>query len=287
MNIKKIAYNGALGDTICLAYVINFLKKINYYDEVEVYCNFPEIFEGLCKTKRLHKVKLQKEMKKKSNFKNKTIYKFTRDFIHLLKFRLLGIKYVSWTKTYVNRSSPLNEIFLKTLCPNIDLNKFYEFDFDPWLQTNLLEAKKNRILIAPEAGWRCRELPFETTQSILRKNNLMEDDILVIGSKKTLDNYNSMNDHRGDFNLKQLINEVIHAKLIITSDSGIFHLASILKKETIAVFGPVYPNLRQYPHNNSKIYFRYDLLCTGCSTRLDISKYNGNCPLGHNKCMEF
>ena len=115
----------------------------------------------------------------------------------------------------------------------------------------------------------------------------MEDDILVIGSKKTFDNYNSMNDSRGDFNLKQLINEVIHAKLIITADSGIFHLASILKKETIAVFGPVYPNLRQYPHTNSIIYFTYDLLCTGRSTRLDITNYSGNCPLGHNKCMEF
>ena len=152
MKIKKIAYNGALGDTTCLAYVVCYLIHIGYFDKVKVYCNYPEIFNGLCLSEPLKKnIIVKKAYSQKKYIKNRTIYKIVRDFLHLIKFYLMGIEYISWTKTYLQRNVPLNEIFLKSLNPKADINKFYSFNFKPWIKIEYLENDKNKIIIAPEA----------------------------------------------------------------------------------------------------------------------------------------
>lgn len=96
----------------------------------------------------------------------------------------------------------------------------------------------------------------------------------------------------GKFNINESADLVRRAKLIISHDTGLMHIASAFKKPVISVWGntvpefgmyPYYGNLPQQPNNR----LPYDIMevrplyCRPCS-KIGYKK----CPLGHFKCME-
>ena len=287
----KLVYNGALGDTACLAYAIKYLKEIGVLRTVHVRSNYPRLFNGLCSSNRIAGPEAPKVVRSapiNSVFKNHTYYKMSRDLYYWTKFKVKGYQYISWYRTYIDRDKPLLEIFLRALHPSINLSNLHEYSFKPWLKLqHNLDLPRNKIVLAPEAGWACRELRPDAVKKLLAANGLVHENIVVVGVQPKDDYFSQFIDLRGKINFDELLYILNNSSKIITADSGIFHLASLLKKDMIAFFGPVFPTLRQYPNNNTEIMFRSDLLCGGCSARVDISRYGGGCPLGHNLCLEL
>ena len=65
-------------------------------------------------------------------------------------------------------------------------------------------------------------------------------------------------------------------RLMVSTDSGLRHVAAAFGKPVITLFGPVLPILSRNPTVRA-VDLHLDLDCIGCRKRV--------CPLGYHKCM--
>ena len=87
----------------------------------------------------------------------------------------------------------------------------------------------------------------------------------------------------GKLNLNQSASIIQQAQKVITSDTGLMHIAAAYKKETISLWGNTIPEFGMGPYlagENSHILEVKGLSCRPCS-KLGYKK----CPKGHFKCM--
>ncbi|WP_018613874.1 glycosyltransferase family 9 protein [Segetibacter koreensis] len=90
----------------------------------------------------------------------------------------------------------------------------------------------------------------------------------------------------GKFSLNESADLVRRAKLIITHDTGLMHIAAAFKKPVLSIWGNTVPSFGMTPYYG-KIMVANDLFeinglwCRPCS-KIGYNK----CPLGHFKCME-
>jgi ADP-heptose:LPS heptosyltransferase len=100
----------------------------------------------------------------------------------------------------------------------------------------------------------------------------------------------------GKFGLNESADLVRRAKLIVTNDTGLMHIAAAYKRPVISLWGNTVPEFGMYPYYGSRYcqtigansgYKPYEiveiknLFCRPCS-KIGYDK----CPLGHFKCME-
>lgn len=87
----------------------------------------------------------------------------------------------------------------------------------------------------------------------------------------------------GKINLNQSASVIQQSDKVITSDTGLMHIASAFKKDIISIWGNTVPEFGMYPYmpgSESKILEVKNLPCRPCS-KLGYKK----CPKGHFKCM--
>ncbi len=91
----------------------------------------------------------------------------------------------------------------------------------------------------------------------------------------------------GKFNLNESADLLRNAKLVITHDTGLMHIAAALQKPIISVWGNTVPAFGMYPWYGKFSKQHYDVVevkklwCRPCS-KIGYKK----CPKGHFKCME-
>lgn len=103
-----------------------------------------------------------------------------------------------------------------------------------------------------------------------------------IASTDPIKIYNSC----GKFNLNESADLVRRAKVIITHDTGLMHIAAAFKKPVISIWGNTVPSFGMTPYFGNAmvknaLFEIKGLYCRPCS-KIGYSK----CPLGHFKCME-
>ncbi len=87
----------------------------------------------------------------------------------------------------------------------------------------------------------------------------------------------------GKYNLHQSACFVEQSEKVISSDTGLMHIAAAFKKQIISIWGNTIPEFGMYPYmpgQGSRIVEVRDLDCRPCS-KLGYKK----CPKGHFKCM--
>lgn len=87
----------------------------------------------------------------------------------------------------------------------------------------------------------------------------------------------------GKLNLNQSASIIQQSHKVITSDTGLMHIAAAYKKDIISLWGNTIPEFGMGPYlagKNSQILEVKDLSCRPCS-KLGYKK----CPKGHFKCM--
>jgi len=90
----------------------------------------------------------------------------------------------------------------------------------------------------------------------------------------------------GKFKLNESADLVRKAKLVITNDTGLMHIAAAYKKPVISLWGNTVPAFGMFPYYgmapvSDVILQTKKLWCRPCS-KIGFNK----CPLGHFKCME-
>ena len=95
----------------------------------------------------------------------------------------------------------------------------------------------------------------------------------------------------GKFTINESADLVRRAKLVVSNDTGLMHIATAFKRPVISLWGNTVPAFGMYPYYGNNFLFHhtrpYDILevnnlkCRPCS-KIGYPK----CPLGHFKCME-
>lgn len=91
----------------------------------------------------------------------------------------------------------------------------------------------------------------------------------------------------GKFNLNESADLVRRAKLIISNDTGLMHIAAAFQRPIISLWGNTTPAFGMYPFYGKKSNQQFDVVevdklwCRPCS-KIGFKK----CPKGHFKCME-
>ena len=132
-----------------------------------------------------------------------------------------------------------------------------------------------------------KQLPAEKIISICRKINYP---VILLGGPEDrakadiiaasgIQAYNAC----GNYSINQSASLVKQAKIIITHDTGMMHIAAALKKKIISIWGNTVPALGMYPYQPdpaSEIIQAEGLKCRPC-TKLGFRQ----CPKKHFKCM--
>lgn len=103
---------------------------------------------------------------------------------------------------------------------------------------------------------------------------------------KELSRRNLLYNATGIYHLNQSASVIRQAKMVITNDTGLMHIAAAFKKKIISIWGNTIPQFGMYPYYGhhyatNKIFEAPDIPCRPCSK---IGR--DHCPKGHFRCMK-
>ena len=151
-----------------------------------------------------------------------------------------------------------------------------------------------------------KKYPLHKLESMCAK---LDHPIMLLGGKEDLsegEKLSALDPHKiynacGKFNLNESADLVRRAKLIITNDTGLMHIAAAFKRPVISLWGNTVPEFGMYPYYGDNFLRKFslnsedpspplpyeimeikNLWCRPCS-KIGYNK----CPLGHFKCMEL
>lgn len=197
----------------------------------------------------------------------------------LVKLRL--IKYHADDTIVKNYFKPFN--FMGIFYENEDLTF-------PFSKKNLLSVSKysSHFIMAPGASKETKKWTIEGFGTLAKKlyDEYNIKTILIGGDsdfprceKINKISNNSCINLAGKLSLKESGALLSVSKLLITNDSGPFHISRGVKCPTYVIFGPTDPNMFEYDNYNKLIYS--NVKCSPCSLHGDLK-----CPKSHFKCMK-
>lgn len=148
------------------------------------------------------------------------------------------------------------------------------------------------IAIVIGAALATKKLPLHKLKELCAA---IDHPIILLGGKEDYENGKAiaaMDDIKiynacGKFNLNESAVLVKGAKLVVTHDTGLMHIAAALQKPVISIWGNTVPAFGMYPYYGSRSSQQFDVVeikklwCRPCS-KIGYKK----CPKGHFKCME-
>lgn len=156
------------------------------------------------------------------------------------------------------------------------------------IDTLPIQFTNGYIALVVGAGHETKQL---TAEKLIQLCKLINYPIILLGGKSEIDKGEFISKHSetnvlnacGKYNLNQSASIVEQAKLVISHDTGLMHIAAALKKKIISIWGNTVPEFGMYPyfpHPDSKIIEVKGLPCRPCS-KIGYSK----CPKQHFKCI--
>ena len=103
-------------------------------------------------------------------------------------------------------------------------------------------------------------------------------------AKQLVKEFDHVKNACGQLSLNESAYVIKRAEAVITSDTGLMHIAAAFKKKIFSLWGNTIPEFGMTPymaHTESKILEVKNLSCRPCS-KLGYHK----CPKGHFKCMQ-
>ena len=155
------------------------------------------------------------------------------------------------------------------------------------------------IAVVIGAALNTKKYPLHKVQEFCRQ---LDHPVILLGGKEdfaeaekiSLSDSHKIYNACGKFRLNESADIVRRAKLVVTNDTGLMHIAAAFKRPIISLWGNTMPEFGMYPYygdnyikSTAKHRLPYDILeikdlkCRPCS-KIGYKK----CPLGHFKCME-
>ncbi len=144
------------------------------------------------------------------------------------------------------------------------------------------------IVFVVGATYYTKQIPLQLTVDIINKVNLP---FVLLGGKDDIDKANEIEKQVngtvlnlcGKINLNQSASVIKQSQIVISSDTGLMHIASAFNKPIVSLWGNTVPKFGMSPYKPnilSKIFEVQNLKCRPCS-KIGFNK----CPKKHFDCM--
>ena len=167
-------------------------------------------------------------------------------------------------------------------------NQGLDFFLSPNDKIDISIFPKDYIVFVIGGQHATKILPNEKIISIIKKVNKP---VLLVGGpedfergKQIIANTNNTINTCGKYSILQSASLVQQAKMVITHDTGMMHIAAAFQQKIFSVWGNTVPEFGMYPYLESEQSKRIEvkgLNCRPCS-KIGYDK----CPKGHFKCMQ-
>lgn len=149
--------------------------------------------------------------------------------------------------------------------------------------------QKGFVAFVIAGTYNTKKLPLEKVSEICQK---IDFPVILLGGKKEFDegekvlsqSKGNVLNYAGKINLNQSASLVKQARVVLTNDTGMMHIASAFHKKILSFWGNTVPDFGMIPYmpdKTSKILEISNLKCRPCS-KLGYQK----CPKKHFKCMK-
>jgi len=217
---------------------------------------------------------------------SRTFKKLTFKKWLLIKFKINVMPSIHIVDRYLNTAK-----FLNIFNDNKGLDYFID-EKDIVNLNELPEAFRNEyVAIVLGSKHNTKQLPTDKLISLCQK---IKTPMILIGSKEDKEKGELIKKSAeskifnacGIYNINQSASLVQQAKIVITPDTGLMHIAAAFQKKIISIWGNTVPAFGMYPYlpeeikNRSVIIETNGLLCRPCS-RLGYK----TCPEKHFNCM--
>ena len=176
---------------------------------------------------------------------------------------------------------------------NLPSELFYKQEDEINLKAIFGIEKNKFIAVALGAQFQTKQIPTVTLSKILAKIDVP---IVLLGGKEDLVKGKELitllpekNIHLtcGEYTLMQSACIVSKAKVLLTGDTGMMHIAACFNRQIVSVWGNTIPDLGMYPYlpessEKLSIHEVNNLSCRPCS-KIGYQ----NCPKGHFNCMNL
>ena len=174
-----------------------------------------------------------------------------------------------------------------------------DFYPDPATQTSLhirlgdagFDFDRPTVGVAPGASFATKRWPVENfAQVVKRMVDELKVQILLVGGPTDIELTqiiahragHSVYDLAGKLALMESACAMQYSNVVLTNDTGLMHLATALKKPTVAIFGPTVRELGFFPVGpNTTVIENVGLPCRPCT-----HMGRKTCPKKHFKCMK-
>ncbi|MFN4110715.1 MAG: glycosyltransferase family 9 protein [Ignavibacteria bacterium] len=231
-----------------------------------------------------------------NNMRSRLLYFFERK-AKIYRFKKPGLKkflLVNFKINLLKENPSISLQYIKTIYPdyhskNLDLYFHIPQDIETKSLQKISVENLNRptIGICPGSRHFTKRYPVEKFKTLIQKFLDENFSVALFGGKddfdicKELKINPSVKNFQNENDLLETASIMKKCSLIITNDSGLMHLSSLLQIPTIAIFGSTVKEFGFFPiYNKSIVIENNNLKCRPCS-HIGRSK----CPEKHFKCM--
>ena len=265
------------------------LEENPYIDKVHTLKNFNETIDELKAEMFDYLIDLHKSIRS-LRFKNKLkILDFSFPKLNWKKWMLVNLKINKLPDIHiVDRYMESIKIF-DVENDNKGLDFFIKDENNINIHTLIPELKQDFIVFAIGGQHSTKKLP---SNRIIDICNSISYPIVLIGGKEDIENAEIIKSKTkntynlcGNLNISQSASIISNAKLVITHDTGMMHIASAFKRDIISIWGNTVPEFGMYPYlpgEKSLLFEADNLKCRPCS-KIGFEK----CPKKHFNCMNM
>jgi lipopolysaccharide heptosyltransferase II len=157
-----------------------------------------------------------------------------------------------------------------------------------WLEWSGLSPDRSFIAIAPGAAHATKRWPLEHWHALLGRIVGQGFDVVLVGGSDDAAVGHALAanaDGRvvnaaGQFGLQVTAAVLRDARVVVSGDTGVMHMATAVKTPVVALFGPTVRPFGFFPYTPRARVVELALPCRPCS-----SKGSSRCPLGHHRCL--
>lgn len=157
-----------------------------------------------------------------------------------------------------------------------------------WLGRSGLAQDRPFVALAPGAAHATKRWPLEHWHGLLRRIVGQGFDVVLVGGSDDASVAHVLAANAGgrvvnaagQFGLQETGAVLSSARVAVSGDTGVMHMATAVGTPVVALFGPTVQPFGFFPYTSRARVMELALPCRPCS-----SKGSARCPLGHHRCL--
>ena len=157
-----------------------------------------------------------------------------------------------------------------------------------WLRTVGLEREPNIVALAPGAAHATKRWPLEHWHALVTRTLESGAAVVIVGGPGDADLGASLVQQgsgrvvtaAGMFGLQGTGARGQRARVLVSGDTGVMHMATAVGTPVVSLFGPTVEAFGFFPYTRQASVLELPLPCRPCT-----AQGSSSCPLGHHRCM--